>query len=169
MIHGMVIIAGVMVGKYLGLHSLLHCIILTTFTWGGRAGSLGRLLGQDKGHELWNRDGVLDREKYCTAKLGKQLYVLGIWNCGIGYQVSFIRRKYIQSSFSWTAYVGFVHRILQVWSVRLGYYDDPGRVCQDSRLTFGVDFGMTQMKRLHISKYHIPHVPLFHHSATRTG
>ena len=35
-------------------------------------------------------------------------YMCRILNCGFGYQVSFIGREYIQSSFFWAAYVGLI-------------------------------------------------------------
>ena len=58
-----------MAGKFWGyLHPIL-CKILTTFTWGERELGLYGDMRTDKGHELRQWEGMMDKEKY--GGLGK--------------------------------------------------------------------------------------------------
>jgi hypothetical protein len=72
---------------------------------------------------LWIRKGK------GSEKLGKKLYVIGIWEIWKwDIRFPFVGRKYIQSSFPRAAYVGLDHGILQVCRLLLGSQEDLGRI-----------------------------------------
>lgn len=119
--------SGRMAGKFWEyLHSILHCKILTTFTWGERELELYGDMRTDKGHELWQWEGVMDKEKY--GGLGKAAICagFGIVDLDIRFPSG---RIYIQSSFSWAAYVGLIPSHPANAELRFGMSHDPVRIC----------------------------------------
>ena len=108
----MVVTAGVYGWEIWGcLRSILHCKNSSHIHLEKRrAGTLRpHHTGTDKRAWIMGAGNIMDPEKH--SQFGKAANVQDL----NGYQVSFIRRKYIQSSFSQAAYVGIVHCILQVW------------------------------------------------------